>query len=47
MNGPLVVIVGAMGGAAIGLLYVICAKVSQIVVILREIAQKTGPEKSE
>ena len=34
------VIGGAMAGAAIGLLYVICAKVSQIVVLLRKIAER-------
>ena len=40
MNGTLVILVGAMGGAAIGLLYVICAKVSQIVVLLRRIVER-------
>jgi hypothetical protein len=38
--GVFVVIGGTMAGVAIGLLYVICAKVSQIVVLLRKIAER-------
>ena len=45
MSLPIVIILSATGGAAVGLLYVICAKVSQIVVILRQIAaQNPGPD---
>jgi len=33
-----------MAGAAIGLLYVICARVSQIVVLLRRIAEREKQE---
>ena len=40
MSGGFLVLGGMLGGAAIGLLYVICAKVSQIVVLLRHIAER-------
>jgi hypothetical protein len=40
MNGVLVAFGGAMGGAIIGLLYVICAKVSHILVLLRHMAER-------
>jgi hypothetical protein len=40
MNSIFVIIFGTMAGAALGLLYVICAKVSQIVVLLRRIADR-------